>query len=484
MRIKVVLHYLGLIVGIIGLSMLAPIIASLIYGDSDTSAFLISMGICLLVSFILWQRIRITDRKLWQKEALLLVVSGWIFAAFFGSLPFALSGAMPNFLDAFFEGMSGFTTTGATVFSSLETQPHGILLWRSLMQWLGGMGIIMLFVALFPALGIGAAHLAEAETPGAQQGEKLTSRMRETARILWFVYMGLTAAELILLVIARMPFFDALCVTLSTIPIGGFVPHDLSIAAYNSIWVEGIVILFMLASGVNFSLYFFLLWKRQPSKLFKNPEFKLYITLILSAIVIINFDLIANFGMSLAEAFRYGSFQAVSIMTTTGFSTANFDAWPNLSRALLLILMVIGASAGSTGGALKVIRLLVLFKYSYRRIRLAFNPSAVIPLKVGGKVIPDIVTSRVISLTILYFGIIWGGFLVMSALGLDFTTALSSVTAALGNVGPGLGMVGPAETYASLPEMGKGVIIFCMLAGRLELFTLFVLFLPSFWKWH
>lgn len=380
--------------------------------------------------------------------------------------------------------MSGFTTTGATVFSSLETQPHGILLWRSLMQWLGGMGIIMLFVALFPILGIGAAHMAEAETPGTQQGEKLTSRMRETAKILWLVYMGLSASELVLLLIARMPFFDALCVTLSTIPIGGFAPHDLSIAAYGSVWIEGIVLLFMLASGVNFSLYYFLLWKRAPGKLFKNPEFRLYITLIISAILIINFDLVANFGMSVADAFRYGSFQAVSIMTTTGFSTANFDAWPSFSRALLVMLMVIGASAGSTGGALKVVRLLVLFKYSYRRIKMAFNPSVVVPLKLGGKVVPDSVTSRVISLTVLYFGIIWGGFLVMSALGLDFTTALSSVTAALGNVGPGFGMVGPMETYASLPSMGKGVIIFCMLAGRLELFTLFVLLLPSFWKWR
>jgi trk system potassium uptake protein TrkH len=294
----------------------------------------------------------------------------------------------------------------------------------------------------------------------------------------------LSIAEFILLRIAGLPVFDALTVTFSTIPIGGFTATNLSIGAYNSIFVEGIVIFFMIAAGVNFGLYYYLLWKRQPGRLLRNSEFRLYIAILIGVVILINIDLIANMGMSLAEALRYGSFNTVSIMTTTGFNTADFNAWPEFSRSLLLILMLIGASAGSTGGALKVIRLLVLAKYTYRRILLAFNPRAVAPLKVDGSIIPDGVTSRIISLTILYFAVLAVGFLIMSALGLDHITALSSVTASLGNVGPGLGMVGPMENYFFIPAAGKGVLIFCMLAGRLELFTLLMLFTPAFWRWR
>jgi len=346
------------------------------------------------------------------------------------------------------------------------------------------MGIIMLFVALFPMLGIGSAHLAEAEMPGGQQGEKLTARMRDTAKALWLIYFGMTIAEFVLLRIAGMPVFDAVTITLSTTPTGGFAPTALSIAAYNSPFIELIVLFFMIAAGVNFGLYYYLIWKRQPGRLFNNPEFKLYIAFLVGAILLMNLDLVMNAGMSLSEAFRYGSFQAVSIMTTTGFATADFTFWPEFSRSLILVLMVIGASAGSTGGALKVIRLLVLAKYTYRRILLAFNPRAVVPLKVDGSIIPEGVTSRIISLTILYFAILVVCFLIMSALGLDKITALSSVTASLGNVGPGLGLVGPMENYFFIPGIGKGVLIFCMLAGRLELFTLLMLFTPAFWRWR
>jgi len=482
MRLRIILHYLGMVIAILGLFMLIPLVTSLIYGEGDTAAFAISSGISLAVGFLLWRFNKLEEKKLGIRESFVLVVSGWLVAAVFGALPYAISGALPSFLDCFFEAMSGYTTTGATVFTSLETQPHGILLWRSLTQWLGGMGIIMLFVALFPVFGIGAAHLVEAETPGGHHGERLTSRIRDTAKAMWKIYLGLSVLEIILLLIAKLPFFDALTVTLSTIPIGGFTPTDLSIGAYNSLFVEGIVIFFMIACGVNFGLYYYLFWKKQPGRLFCNPEFRLYIALIIGAVLLINLDLIINMGMSVGEAFRQGSFNATSVLTTTGFATADFSAWPPFARSLLLILMVIGASAGSTGGALKVVRILVLVKYTYRRLRHAFNPSVVIPLKIGDNVLPDRITSRIIGMTILYFGILWGGFLVMSALGLDFETALSSVTASVGNVGPGLGIVGPAENYALIPPVGKGVLMFLMLAGRLELFTLLVLLVPSFWK--
>ena len=485
MRVKVFLHYLGLLIAIIGLAMLLPLGWSLYYKEPSSIAFAISIALNLGLGLLLWRLTPIGRGKLSRREAIILVAGGWLLASAFGALPYQLSGALPNYLDAYFEAMSGFSTTGATVFTSISNQYQGILLWRALTQWLGGMGIIMLFVALFPILGVGAAHLVEAEMPG-RQGERLTARIRDTAKALWLIYLGLTISEFVLLRIASMNIFDALTVTFSTIPIGGFTPTDLSIGAYNSIFIEAIIMFFMIAAGVNFGLYYFLFWKRQPGRLFSNPEFRLYIFLLIGFAVLINLDLITNMvpKMSVSDALRFGSFNTVSIMTTTGFSTTDFNAWPAFARSALLILMVIGASAGSTGGALKVIRLLVLAKYTYRRILLTFNPRAVIPLKVGGSVISEGIISKIIGLVILYFAILIAGFLIMSAIGLDNLTALSSVTASLGNVGPGLGLVGPQENYFFIPPIGKGVLIFCMLAGRLELFTLLVLFSPAFWRWR
>jgi trk system potassium uptake protein TrkH len=483
MRIKIVLHYLGLLIAILGFSMLLPLAWSLYYRESDSLAFAISIAISVGLGLLLWRLTPVGEGRLSRREAIILVAGGWVLASAFGTLPYALAGTFSSYLDAFFEAMSGFTTTGATVLASIESQPHGILLWRSLTQWLGGMGIITLFVALFPIFGIGAAHLVEAEMPG-PQAERLTARIRDTAKAIWLLYLGFSILEFISLCLARMPAFEALTVTFSTMPTGGFTPTTLSIGAYNSPFVEGIITFFMMVAGVNFGLYYFLLWKRQPGRLFSNSEFRLYIALLIGACLFIALNLINSIGLSIGEAFRYSSFQAVSIMTTTGFVTANFGAWPAFAKSALLILMVIGASAGSTGGALKVTRLLVLSKYAYRRILLFFNPRAIIPLKVGGNVLSERVVSGIIGMSILYFATLIVGFLVMSALGLDQVTALSSVAATLGNVGPGLGLVGPTANYLCIPALGKVVLIICMLVGRLELFTVLVLFAPSFWKWR
>ncbi len=483
MRIKVVLHYLGLLIAALGVFMLLPLAWSLYYREPDSLAFAISMGLGIGAGLLLWRLTPAGKGRLSRREAIMLVAGGWILASAFGALPYELAGTFQNYLNALFESVSGFTTTGATVLASIESQPHGILLWRSLTQWLGGMGIITLFVALFPILGIGAARLVEAEMPGPQT-ERLTARIRDTAKAVWLLYLGFSGLEFILLCLARMPAFDALTVTFSTMPTGGFTPTDLSIGAYNSPFIEGIIILFMMVAGVNFGLYYFLLWKRQPRHLFGNSEFRLYTALLLGASLFIALNLINSLGLSIGEAFRHGSFQAVSIMTTTGFVTTDFNAWPAFAKTALLILMVIGASAGSTGGALKVIRLFVLLKYAYRRILLAFNPRAIIPLKIGGNILPERVISGIIGMTILYFAILILSFLIMSALGLEQVTALSSVVATLGNVGPGLGLVGPTANYLCIPELGKVVLIVCMLVGRLELFTVLVLLAPSFWKWR
>lgn len=487
MRIKVVLHYLGLLIAILGFSMLLPLAWSLYYREPDSLAFAISIGLSVVPGLLLWRLTAVGEGRLSRREAIMLVAGGWILASAFGALPYALAGTFSSYLNAYFEAMSGFTTTGATMLTSIESQPHGILLWRSLTQWLGGMGIITLFVALFPILGIGAVHLVEAEVPG-PQAERLTARIRDTAKALWLLYFGFSGLEFILLWLARMPLFDALVVTLSTMPTGGFTPTTLSIGAYNSPFVEGIIIFFMMAAGVNFGLYYFLLWKRQPGRLFGNSEFQFYIVLLIGASLFITLNLINSTGLSIGEAFRYSGFQVVSIMTTTGFVTTDFNVWPAFAKSALLILMVIGASAGSTGGALKVTRLLVLFKYAYRRILLFFNPRAVIPLKVGGNTLSESVISGIIGMSILYFAILIVGFLIMSAVGreagMDQITALSSVVATLGNVGPGLGLVGPTANYLWVPALGKITMIVLMLVGRLELFTILVLFTPSFWKWR
>jgi len=464
--------------------MLLPLGWSLYYNEPVSSAFAISIGISVGSGLLLWRLTPGGEGRLSRREAIMLVAGTWVLASAFGALPYELAGTFQSYLNAYFEAMKDTTATGASVLTSIESQPHGILLWRSLTQWLGGMGIITLFVALFPIFGIGAAHLVEAEVPGPET-KRLTARIRDTAKALWLLYLGFSVLELILLWQAGgMPIFDALTVTFSTMATGGFTAKSLSIGAYNSVVVEGIVIAFMTLAAVNFGLYYFLFWKRQPKRLFSNPEFRLYISLLTGASIFIALNLTRSMGLSIGDAFRYSGFQTVSIMTTTGFSTANFNLWPAFSKTTLLILMVIGGSAGSTAGAIKVTRFLVVMKYTYRRILLAFNPRAVIPIKVGGNVLSEGVISRIIGMTILYFITLIVGFLVMSALGLDQITALSSVAATMGTVGPGLGLVGPGANYLFIPPLGKVVLIVCMLAGRLELLTILALFAPSFWKWR
>ena len=485
MRIRTVLHYLGLLIATLGVFMLLPLGFSLFYGEPDYLAFAISTGISIVSGLLLWRLTPVGEGRLSRREAIMIVAGGWVLASAFGAIPYMLAGTFQSYLNAYFEAMSGFTATGATVITSIESQPHGILLWRSLTQWLGGMGIITLFVALFPMLGIGAAHLVEAEMP-ALQAERLTARIRDTAKAVWLLYLGFSASEAILLWLAKMPLFDSLTVTFSTMATGGFTPRTESIGYYNSPLIEGIVILFMIIAGVNFGLYYFLLWRRQPGRLFTNPEFRLYIALLIGACLCIslNLALTKEMSLSISEAFRQGSFQAVSIMTTTGFVTADFNIWPAFSRMALLTLMVIGGSAGSTSGAIKVIRLLVVFKYIYRRIRLTINPSAVIPLKVGGNILSEKVISGIIGVAVLYLITLATGTLILSAMGIDLVTALSAVATNMGTIGPGLGLVGPTANYLWITPPGKIVLIICMLIGRLELFTVLALLTPSFWKWR
>ncbi len=485
MRLSVVVHYASLLLIGIGLCMLLPLAFSLGYGEDDTLAFGISIlvtgGSGLLLYFVTPSGKGVTISR---REALAFVTLSWILASLFGALPYQLAGTFSNYLDCFFEAISGFTTTGASVMTSIEGEPHGILLWRSFTQWLGGMGIIVLLVALFPLLGIGTAYLFEAEAPGPEV-QRLQTHIRDTSRTIWIIYVGLSTVEVALLaLVGKLPFFDSLCHTFATMATGGFSTRDFSIGAYDSLSVNIIVIGFMFMAGINFALYYTLLWRHSLRGFWENTEFRLYLLLLISVSLLIGGDLILNGDYASSKAFEEASFHTVSIQTTTGFAISDFNDWPAFSQIALLALMVIGASAGSTGGGLKVIRAAILFKYAYRQIFMSFNPKAVIPLRMGGRVISEKIVSRIIGFTILYMAFLFTGTLIMAALEHDFATAISSVVATVGNIGPGLGLVGPAENYAAISAPGKVVLTLCMLVGRLEILTVLALLTPAFWRWR
>lgn len=467
----------------VGLFMVLPLAWSLYYREPDAVPFGISIGITVGSGLLLWFSTRAAGARPNLREALVLVSAGWVLAAAYSALPYLFAGTFESYLDAYFEAMSGYTTTGASVLNSIESQPHGILLWRSLTQWLGGMGIVMLFVAIFPLWGVGAAYLVEAEAGPGPEARRLTERIGRSVRALWWLYLGMSTLEVVLLLVAGLPFYDALTVTFSTMPTGGFCPNPESIGGYN-IAAQGIVTFFMAAAGINFGLYYILLWKRSLRDFFGNRELRLYVAILAAAILFVALDLIMNGGYSIGVAFRYSTFQTVSIQTTTGFVTTDYNLWPTFSRMALLALMMIGACAGSTGGAIKVVRVLIVEKYIYRRTILTHSPRAVLPLKLGERALSERLVGRILAFVAIYMGALILFSLVMSATGLDFTTALSSVAANLGNVGPGLGSVGPAANYAHVHPLGKIVLTLCMLLGRLEFWPVLALATPAFWRWR
>lgn len=485
MRLTIAFHYSALLLIGLGLCMLLPLGFSLYYDDSDTTSFAISIAITEgagLVLFFLTPGGR--GVAISRREALAFVTISWILASAFGALPYQLEGTFSSYLDCFFEAISGFTTTGASVLTSIEGEPHGILLWRDFTQWLGGMGIIVLFVALFPLLGVGTAYLFEAEAPGPEV-QRLRTHIRDTSRTIWGLYIGLSVVEVILLLlIGDLSFFDSLSHTFGTMSTGGFSPRDTSVGAYDSLTVNIIIICFMFMAGINFALYYTLLWRRSFRAFLGNTELRLYTTILILASFLIAVDLVANASYSVAAAAEEAAFHSTSIQTTTGFAVSDFDHWPAFSRMALLSLMIIGACAGSTGGALKVVRVAVLFKYAYRQVVMAFNPRAVMPLRIGGKVISEQVVSRIVGFTVLYLAFLFVGTLLITAIEHDFVTAMSSVIATVGNIGPGLGLVGPAENYAFMSAPAKVVLMICMLAGRLEVLTVLAIITPAFWRWR
>jgi len=479
MTFSAVLSIQGLLLIFEGFFMLWPAGFSIYYGDDDLVSILIAAGITLGLGLLLRLGFRFKG-ELRLKDSYAIVSFGWILAALFGAIPFYLSGYVPSFTNAFFESMSGFTTTGASILTDVEALPHGLLLWRSLTQWLGGMGIIMLSLAILPLLGVGGMQLYKAEIPSPLP-DKLTPRLQETAKILWGVYALLSLIEALLLMAGGMNLFDSLCHTFTTMATGGFSTKNASIGHFNNLYIEVVVIIFMILAGTNFSLHFHGV-RGRISAYWKSEEFRFYLGFILIGIVTVSIINTFTHSSDLFSSGRHSSFQVVSIMTTTGFTTVDFSQWPPAGQMVLLLLMFLGGCAGSTGGSLKILRVMILLKQARSELKRLLHPHAVIPVRMDERVVSSAIVSNILSFILLYIFIFISSSLVMSFLGLDIVSALSSVAATLGNVGPGLGIVSPASNYSSIPDAGKWLLSFCMLAGRLEVYTLLVLLTKDFWK--
>ncbi len=477
----IILNLLGLLLVLNGVFMLLCLPVSALYGDGTALSFLIGGGITLLVGANLWIfTLKYNDKALTRRDGLLIVTSGWLSMSLFGALPYIISGAIPNYTDAFFETISGFTTTGATILDNIESLAPGILFWRSLTQWIGGMGIIVLAVAVLPILGIGGMQLFLAEAPGISP-DKLQPRIRETAKRLWIIYLGLTLAEIVLLKLGGMEIFDAINHGFTTMATGGFSIKQASIGHYENPFIHYVIITFMILGGTNFTLtYFALKFNFRPIQ--KNEEFRFYIALILLFTLAVALTIYSVSGSDLEQSFRYGLFQVVSIMTTTGYTTADYTQWTPILTVIFFILMFAGASAGSTSGGIKIIRHLILFKNSQLELKRLLHPSAVIPVRFNKRAIPRDITFNILAFVMIYFFVFATGSIIMGFISGDFETAIGSAAACLGNVGPALGSVGPSQSYSHLPDVGKWFLCFLMLLGRLELFTVLLLFTTYFWQ--
>ncbi|MEM7127452.1 MAG: TrkH family potassium uptake protein [Chloroflexota bacterium] len=458
--------------------MLLPIPISLYYEDGSHFALLISALITMGAGFASY-KFTSFKQDVRAKEGFAIVTFGWIAASFFGSLPFMLSGAIPSFTDAFYETMSGFTTTGATIMTDIEATPEAILLWRSTSHWLGGMGIILLSLAILPFLGVGGMQLFKAEVPG-HVADKLTPRVAQTAKVLWGVYLLFTVAEMLLLMYGGMNWFDALNHSFATLSTGGYSTRNASVGAYESSFIHYIITLFMFLAGANFALHYrFLVGDFKAY--FQNTEFKIYCAIVLGASVLIGIDVYGRYG-DLGQSMRDTLFQVTAITTSTGFGTADFEQWSVGSQCILLALMFIGGSAGSTAGGMKIARIYLLFRFMAAETVRLIHTNAIVPVRMGGTTVPREVLTTLIGYFVLYMMTYGIGVLLFAFLGLDLITALSATVAALSNIGPGLGSVGPTENYAHFPMLGKWLLSLLMLMGRLELFTVVVLFSPAYWR--
>ena len=482
MKFDAVQKVLGLLLTIFSFSMLTPVVVSLIYDEGGAGPFLAAFTLIFGLGLLIFLPVSRSREVLRVRDGFLVVVLFWTVLGLAGALPFWLA---PNpsvsITDAVFESISGLTTTGATVIIGLDHLPKSILFYRQQLQWLGGMGIIVLAVAVLPMLGVGGMQLFRAEMPGPMKDSKLTPRITETAKALWYIYLWMTIACALAYWWAGMTVFDAVGHAFSTVAIGGFSTHDQSIGYFDSTAIELIAVTFMVLAGMSFTLHFMVVRRQDPRIYFQDSEFRLYLLVLVTVIVITTLALHeSRTYASWWEAFTKGIFQAVSISTTTGFATAEFHAWPPFLQILLLLASFVGGCAGSTGGGIKVIRFLLLIKQGVREIDRLIHPNAQIPVRIGGKTVNHRVVDAVWGFFSLYVASFILMYLMLAATGLDLVTAFSAVAACINNLGPGLATVGPH--YADLNDTAKWILCFAMLLGRLEIFTLLVLLSPAFWQ--
>lgn len=477
---KVIFRILGLLTFLLGICMALTVPIALFYGDGDAMSLLISALIALVIGLIVSTIFKSDKTQMGKREGFLIVTLSWIIFSVFGSLPFVISGEIPSYTDAFFETMSGFTTTGASILTDIESLPHGLLFWRSMTQWLGGMGIIVLSIAILPFLKLGNIQLFIAEVPGPTP-DKLRPKIKDTAKRLWAIYLVFTLAETILLWAGEMNLFDAVCHSFTTMATGGYSTKNASIAAFSSPYIHYVITAFMIIAGTNFTLAYLGIHGKFK-KIIKNEEFVFYIVVLFIAITIVGLVLYFHHDNSLEKSFRDSAFQVVSIVTTTGYATVNYCLWIPFLVLFLFILMFTGGSAGSTGGGIKMVRLLLLAKNSRQELRRLIHPNAVIPVRLNHKVVPQQLIYNVQAFLVFYLIITAFSALVISIMGYDIVSSLSAVAATLGNIGPGMGAVGPVMNYAHFPAFGKWFLSFLMLMGRLELFTVLVLLQGAFYK--
>ncbi len=482
MNKRAVFHLVSYMTLVIGIAIMGCAGISRLYHEPlEVQLSLIYSGLIAVVCAGVVGFLTRGDINLSRRDGFGIVTFGWISATLFGSLPYIFSGVIPHPVSAMFETMSGFTTTGASVLSDLENIPRGIHFWRALTHWFGGMGVLVLCVAILPFLGVGGMQIYRAEMPGPSK-DRLTPRITTTAKLLWCVYALLTLVETLLLKFAGgMDWFDSFCHAFGTLATGGFSTRSASVGAYDSAVIDGIITFFMFAAGINFSLHYYALTGK-PGRYFKDPEFRFYFLFLAVATLFLTLNTWLDGWGAFARCFRDSIFTATSILTTTGFCTADFDQWPDASRLLLVVMMFVGGCAGSTGGGMKVVRVFIMLKKMVRELKLFMRPSAVIQMKLGGKPVEQEIISHISAFFAIFMLIFALGSFVMTFFTPNLETAATSVIATLGNIGPGLNAVGATQNYAAISPTGQGILTAFMLLGRLELYTVLILFLPGFWK--
>ena len=478
---KVIFRIIGILLFIEAAFLLGSIGVSLLYREETLRPLLYSLGIITLAGLLLVTLFKGGERNISRKDGYVVVTLCWVVFSLFGTLPYMLTDSIPTFTDAFFETMSGFSTTGATILEDIESLPRSILFWRMMTHWVGGLGIVFFTVAVFPMFGLNDVNLFSAESVGPIRS-KLHPRISVTARWILTIYIALTIACAVSLKIAGMGWFDAVCHSMSTIATGGFSTKQASIAAFNSPAIEYVITFFMFVSGVNLSLLYLSIFKLRPMALLRDTEFKTYFLIVSAFSLIIGVGLYFSTGLGVEGSFRSSLFQVISLQTTTGFATVNYAAWMPLLWLLLCALMFIGACSGSTSGAMKCARISILYKVMWNEFKRIVHPNAVIPVRMTGRIIPSAVQSAILAYTVIYIFMLVAGLFVNMAFGVDFLDAFSLSVASVGNVGPALGNYGPMDSFAMLPATVKWFSAFQMLVGRLEFFAVLLLLTPVFWK--